>query len=167
MAIPNNTKSQPEVNVLVRPAKPQDVSQIVSLGAKFHAESPFSGFTDFSAGDFEQTALALIEGRMPGCLFVASRFGEIVGIAGSIRFPLFFNLSVTAEQEVFLWADPANRNGIGMRLLDALESAAVSSGASVFLTGALAGLRDEAVGRAYRRRGYRAAENTYIKDFAS
>lgn len=111
--------------------------------------------------------MSLIEGRVPGALFVADDAGVLVGIAGGIRFPLFFNHSVAAEQEVFLWAAPKFRNGVGMLLLNELERDAEANGVSVFMTGAIAGLREEVVGRAYRRRNYRAAESTFIKDLAS
>jgi hypothetical protein len=40
-------------------------------------------------------------------------------------------------------------------------------GAHVFMSAAIAGLRDGAIRRVYERRGYRPAENTFIRNLHS
>ncbi len=162
-----DTTSKLKVDILVRKARHDDLSQVVALGAQFHEESKFSNLCEFVPQDFEQTALSIIEERTAGSLFVADMGGVIVGIAGAVFFPFYFNFSSVAAQEVFLWAAPEHRSGIGMLLLDQLEEDAMTRGGSVFMTGAIAGLRDDAVARRYRMRGYSPGENTFMRRLSS
>lgn len=161
------TTSKPKVDILVRNARRDDLSQVVALGAEFHEESKFRDLCEYVPADFEQTALSIIDGRTAGSLFVADKGGVLVGMAGAVFFPFYFNFSSVAAQEVFLWAAPEHRSGIGMQLLDRLEEDAMSRGGSVFMTGSIAGLRDEAVARRYRMRGYSPGENTFMRRLSS
>lgn len=152
--------AQQKVNVLVRLANQDDVSQMVALGEKFHAKSSLAEFGSFVPSDFSKMIEAILCAQAKGALFVADGENGLVGMAGAVYFPLYFNFSVMVAQEVFLWAEMP---GLGMRLLGALEANAIENGVSGFMTGSIAGLREEAVGRAYRMRGYRPVENSYMR----
>jgi hypothetical protein len=165
MLSPEILSDKTKVNVLVRKATHDDVSDLVEMGEKFHAKSSFSEFGEFVADDFSQTVESIMSGKMPGALFVADDGSQLVGMAGAIYFPLYFNFSSTLGQEVFLWAE--KETGLGMRLLDALERHAADNGVVGFMTGSISGLRDEAVGRSYRMRGYRPGENSFMKRLSS
>jgi GNAT superfamily N-acetyltransferase len=103
----------------------------------------------------------MIEGA--GVVLVAEDEGRIVGIAGGIFFPLYFNHAHKSGQVLFLYVEPGRRDGLGGKLLAALENAAREAGCQSWIMIALDQVAPEATGRLYRRRGYRAAEHSWIR----
>lgn len=91
---------------------------------------------------------------------VASR---IVGMAGAMAFPHYFNANETAAEELFLWVEPEHRSGFGAQMLVAMEVWAKAQGALSFGMSSIELLRPEATARLYARRGYRATQRTFIK----
>lgn len=151
----------------IRAATEADLFSIVDMGQDFFNESGLQDIASWDAQSFEATARALIDGAVPGSLLVAEYDRELIGMAGSIMFPLYCNLSLTLAQEVFWWVDPEHRKGLGGSLLDELELDAKRKGANVFMSAQIAGQRDEAFARVYQRRGYRPSENLYMRKLAS
>jgi GNAT superfamily N-acetyltransferase len=101
-----------------------------------------------------------------GTLLVAESDGQCVGMSACVVFPFYANMQTKIGQEIFLFCKPEFRNGIGQALLDELEAEARRKGANVFISANLAGDRDKAFSRFYRRRGYAPSENTHIRVFA-
>jgi len=151
----------------IRAATPDDVISIVEMGKAFFEESPFASIAEWDAGSFQATVLSLMSGSTPGGLLVAESDGKLVGMAGYVIFPLYFNMSVFGGQEVFWYCRPEHRTGIGSTLMDELEIDAAKSGASFFIGAHLSGERDAAFSRLYRRRGYIPGESTHIRILAS
>ena len=146
---------------MIRPADEKDVGALVEMGRAFFEESGLPG--TFNEQDFAGTLRWLTGGDVSGGVMVAEVAGETVGMLGYVLFPLYCNFATTIGQEVFWYVHPGYRTGIGGELLIAAEQEARAAGASVFLMAALAGLRDVAIARVYEQRGYRPAENTFLK----
>jgi hypothetical protein len=151
----------------IRHAAPNDLRAIVDMGREFFEQSGSQNFTTFDESSFIATTIALMSGVSGGIILVAEVAEECVGMASSVMFPFYCNNATKISQEIFWFVKPDCRNGIGATLLDELEAEALRGGAHVFLTAALPGLRDRAIGRVYEKRGYRPAENTFVKRLSS
>lgn len=151
----------------IRHAEPSDLPAIIDMGRDFFEQSGNAEFTTFDDASFVTTVIALMSGISGGVLLVAEVGEKCVGMASCVTFPLYCNMATKVGQEIFWWVNPDCRNGIGSSLMDELEAEAMRSGAHVFLTAALPGLRDRAIGRLYEKRGYKPAENTFVKRLSS
>lgn len=151
----------------IRRATEGDVFDLVNMGQDFFAESGLQDVASWDATSFEKTVRALLAGDVPGSLLVAERDNEVIGMTGAIMFPLYCNLALMCAQEVFWWVAPEFRSGLGGALLDELEADVKRKGAHVFMSAQIAGQRDEAFARLYRKRGYRPSENTFIRKLTS
>lgn len=151
----------------IRRAEPNDLGEIIDMGREFFEQSGSQKFTTFDEASFVTTIIALMSGVSGGVLLVADVGERCVGMASSVTFPFYCNMATKIAQEIFWFVKPDCRNGIGATLLDELESEALRGGAEVFLTAALPGLRDRAIGKVYEKRGYAPAENSFIKRLSS
>lgn len=137
------------------------------MGRDFFEHSGSGKFTTFDEASLTATLIALMSGVSGGVLLVADVEGKAVGMAACVVFPFYANHATLIGQEVFWWADPAYRKGIGGSLLDELEAEATRKGAKVFMGAHLSGERDAAFARLYRRRGYTPAEQTHLRILSS
>lgn len=96
-------------------------------------------------------------------LLVAERDGRLIGMAGGLVSPLYFNHDHLTGQELFWWIDPKERGSIGVRLLETLENEARARGCQSWAMIALDKVDPERTARIYERRGYRASERSFIK----
>lgn len=151
----------------IRAATPDDITSIIDMGRAFFDESPFATIAEWDAGSFQATVLSLLSGSVSGNLLVAECDDKLVGMAGYVIFPLYFNMSVFVGQEVFWWCHADYRTGIGGDLMSEMEADAIKGGASLFIQANLAGKRDGAFSRLYRKRGYAPAENTFMRKLSS
>lgn len=151
----------------IRHAEPNDLPEIIEMGREFFDQSDNGEFTTFDDASFAVTIMALMSGISGGVLLVADVDGKCIGMASCVSFPFYANMATKCAQEIFWFVKPDCRNGVGSTLLDELENEAMRGGAQVFLTAALPGLRDKAIGRVYERRGYKPAENSYLKRLSS
>lgn len=148
--------------LMIRPATLDDLEKIAELGEEFHAEASWADVAPYNAGDCRQ-ALAVILAQ--GVILVAEDGGEIVGMAGGLIFPLYFNHAHLTGSEMFLWVRPDRRGSLGVRLLDAMEQAARAKGCASWGMALMASLNPEKTEQFYLRRGYRPHERTYLKVF--
>lgn len=155
------------MNAEIRHAQPEDLVAILEMGRAFFEQSGNSAFTTFDEPSLSATVIGLMSGVGNGALLVAVVDGEAVGIAAHVVFPFYANMNTKVGQEMFWYCKPDFRNGVGAALLDELEADARRKGADVFMSAAIAGLRDAAIGRVYQRRGYKPAENTFIRRLSS
>lgn len=133
------------------------------IGALFHAEARLGDIAEYRREDCETTLTRLIESDDGICL-VAEAGGQIVGVAGGLAHPFYFNHDHRTGMELFWWVHPNHRNGaVGRDLFDALENAARAIGCVSWGMIALDAVNPEAAGKIYQRRGYRASEHSYIK----
>lgn len=146
---------------MIRHATEADLPAIAEMGERFHGEAGWSDIANYNRADCEKSLQAMIEGA--GVVLVAEQDGRIIGIVGGIYFPLYFNHGHKSGQEMFLYVEPGLRDGIGAKLLIALEQAAREAGCQSWLMIALDHVAPEATGRLYKRRGYRPAEHSWIR----
>lgn len=157
------TPSQQSAPIVTRSASADDIPALVAMGAKFFAQSGFAGLVPFDDESFAKTLAGLIGDMIPGRVIAAWHENDIVGMAGFLLAPAYFNFGETIAQEVFLYVDDGHRFGAGQKLIDAMEESAIVDGAAILIIASLAGLRDAALARIYTRRGYRPAENSFVK----
>lgn len=147
----------------IRPAEPKDFLEVIEMGREFFEQSGNGAFTTFDEPSFTATVISLMSGVNKATLLVAESAGRTVGMAAHVVFPFYANMNTNISQEIFWFVKPDFRNGIGSALLEELEADARRKGADVFMSAAIAGLRDGAIARVYERRGYKPAENTFIR----
>jgi GNAT superfamily N-acetyltransferase len=150
----------------IREAGLIDMPALLRMGQAFFDQAGLDTLTQWDEASFEATAQMLIASE-PGILLVAEADGHGVGMAGALVFPAYFNVNVWVGQELFWFVSPQHRFGVGAALIARLEEEAKRRGASLFIAGAVAGLRDAAIARLYARRGYRPTEYSFIKAIAS
>lgn len=151
----------------IREAQPNDLPALLDMGRDFFEVSGNSAFTTYDEPSLTATLIALMGGVSGGVLLVADVEGRAVGMAACVVFPFYANMGTLIGQEIFWWADPAHRKGIGGALLDELEAAAARKGAKIFIGANLSGEHDAAFARLYRRRGYSPGETTHIRVLSS
>jgi predicted N-acetyltransferase YhbS len=151
------------VNAEIRHAEPNDLNALLDMGREFFQVSGNERFTTFDESSLTATLISIMSGVSGGVLLVAEVDSKVVGMAACVVFPFYANHATLIGQEVFWWASPEHRKGIGGALMDELEAAATRKGAKVFIGANLSGERNAAFERMYRRRGYVPAENTHIK----
>ena len=147
---------------IIRDAIEADLVAIAEMGERFHAEAGWGDICAYDRRDCEATLAHLVESP-DGILLVAEAGGALVGMAGGLAHPLYFNRAHKTGQELFWWVAPGLRDGTGRALLDRLEDAARSIGCISWAMMCLARVKPALMGRLYERRGYRASELTYIK----
>lgn len=143
---------------MIRDAKPDDVGRILELGERFFNEA---GWPRVASWDRESVIDTLEKLATEGVLLVAEDEGRVVGIAGAPVGPAYFNSAIRMSQELFWYVDKGARAGLPM--LDALEAGCAAKGSHVHIQGAVSGLREGALDRVYRARGYTPAERYFIK----
>jgi hypothetical protein len=147
----------------VRTARPDDVPAVVTMGGKFFAASPWRTVAAWDDASFAKTLRLLIEKPECGGLIVAEDEGRVIGMAGFLLFPSYFNFAALCGEEIFWWVEEGHRYGAGQMMLDAMEGAAKAKGAILFVMGCIAGMRSPALARLYERRGYRASDNRFVR----
>lgn len=155
------------MNAEIRHAEPSDFNELIEMGREFLEQSGNTSFTTFDEASFSATLISLMSGVNNATLLVAESAGKAVGMAACVVFPFYANMNTKLGQEIFWYCKPEFRNGMGAALLDELEAEAARNGADVFMSAAIAGLRDGAIGRVYQRRGYKPAENSYMRRLSS
>jgi GNAT superfamily N-acetyltransferase len=143
---------------VIRPAVEADLPRLLEMGRRFFDASGYSDITEYDPASTEASLRMLME---VGVLLVAER-DEVIGCAGALVYPFYFNSGHLTGQELFWWVEPEHR-GVGMDLYHALEQAVKDKGAQSFSMIALDKLNPERVGEMYRKVGYRPSDHSYIK----
>lgn len=148
---------------MIRLAQAVDLGALLAMGRAFFAATGYSDIAQFDDASFAKTVEHLMTGDAV-CL-VAEVDGRVVGAAGALAYPFYFNAAHKTGQEVFWWLNPEHRGGqLGIHLFAALESWAKDQGCQSFTMIALDAVDADRVGRIYRRCGYRPSEHSYIKE---
>lgn len=148
---------------MIRRALLSDLDALTTMGRRFFAATEYSDIVQFDESSFQNTAKHLMTGDAV-CL-VAEVDGQVVGAAGALAYPFYFNTGHKTGQEVFWWLNPEHRGGqLGIQLFAALEAWATAQGCQSFTMIALDAVDADRVGRIYKRCGYRASEHSYIKE---
>jgi GNAT superfamily N-acetyltransferase len=146
----------------VRPADYADIPALVELGRAFFIASDMESLAAFCPESFAISLHNMI-GAEDAILLAAEVGGNVVGFAGAMVFPSYWNSLVRIGQETFFWINPSHRGKLGGVLLEVLQQEAKYKGARSFLMVALEALRPSSVGKLYTRNGYRPLEHSYWK----
>jgi hypothetical protein len=142
---------------MIRPATPEDLSAIVSLGAKFHAASPYADIA-YDPGKVAETVSGLME---TGVVVVCEQGGTVKGMAAAMKGEVWFASGSTSAQELFWYAEDCGIESHGLRL--ALEQWAADEGCSGFSMICLENPKMPTLSRLYRMAGYRPIEHHFLK----
>lgn len=148
------------MDALIRPAIDGDFPALVEMGRAFNEEAGYADSIPFDAASFGRTLKVLAEVKL---LLVADKGDGPIGMAGADVAPSICNHSVLMAREAFWYVMPGQRNGVGGRLLRALERCAKAYGAQFFDAIAEEGHRNVPLDRIYRGNQYALAEHTYRK----
>lgn len=147
---------------MIREATLDDIPQMLVMGQRFFTAAGWDDIASYDPDSMERTMRFLIEGDS-GVIFVLDDDG-LVGMAGAMVNPFYFNASHLTGSELFWWVEPEHR-GHGGLLFDNLEAWAAGKGVQTFAFVAVDRLKPKVMGRLYEMRGYRASEHSYIKRF--
>lgn len=148
---------------MIRPATPDDHSEIAAMLADFHAAAG-SQYTNFD----RESALKTIDHLATlstGAVLVAEQEKRLYGVIAGIIIPVFVDFSQLQAHEAFMWVRPEARGvGAGAGLIAGLEAWAQARGAKTLTMVAFHGSDADGVGALYRRRGYAPFEYHFIKE---
>ena len=149
--------------MIVRAAVESDLSRVLKLGKAFFDQAGWPQISSWHPPSIEQFLRSLMFGPADGGLLVAEHGGAVVGMFGYLCFPFYFNFNEIAAQELFWYAEDQHRFGAGAAMHDHFEDVARQRGVNVVIMSAVSGLRDKALARLYRRRGYQSGEMNFLK----
>ncbi len=152
--------------MIVRLAINRDLPECLELGRRF-TESVYLGEL---VGYDDESAAALLDNLITnddGILLVVENDAALVGMAGAILYPFYFNKDHKTGQELFWFIEPEHRHGrLGLELLEAMEGEALAKGARSFMMVALEEHEPERLAKFYARHGYRATERVFTRTLA-
>lgn len=143
---------------MIRRAREGDTQALLAMGERFFAASGYGEVTEFDRESFRGTIERL---ATDGVLLVVEGAYGLVGMAGAMVYPFYFNVKHQTAQEMFWWVDTEHR-GVGSKLFDAMVEQVKARGAKSLSMIALDALEPEKVGAFYRRRGFRPSERSFI-----
>lgn len=153
--------------MIVRKADASDLPQYVVLAQMFHAASPMHGSIAFDVQGYSDFYLASLKNNSMG-IWLAEIDGEVVGICGALAYPLYFNPSALAVQELWWWLTPAARgSGAGGKMFKQIEQWAKERKASALFMIALEDSKAKKMENLYIRAGFKPMERTFIKEVTS
>jgi GNAT superfamily N-acetyltransferase len=144
---------------MIRAATAKDLPDIVLLGEEFHemAKLPIP----YHAPSTESFIRGMLSVDHAG-VFVIDRDGSVVGMAGVILAPVFFNAGEKAASEMFWFVGKDYRGHPDSKaLFEKLEEWAKEKGAAMLTMAALSS--NPGIGALYERRGFVQTEIHYAK----
>lgn len=149
----------------IRPATFTDLDALIAMGQALHDESPrYQGMA------FNPAKLRVLFDRLQGsilapvgCVFVAERDGEIVGMTVGLIVDRWFS-DERFLTDLTLYVKPEHRRGTTfMRLVRALEGWARAEGIADLALGVSTEIHAARTVEAYEAMGYRLAGYTMVK----
>ena len=145
---------------MIREATHGDIPRLNEMGEAFWSKSPWAAVGPYCPEKAAHGFATYIDGDMFG-VFVIEADGHVCGAICVLAADLWTVSGGVLAQELFWWVEPA-----GAAEAHALwvrgEDWAREQGAPVLAMIRLEGLRDAAVDRLYRRRGYKLKEHLYV-----
>ena len=145
---------------MIREARASDIPRLTEMGAAFWNGSPWAVCGPFDA---EKSAIGFAN------FIAADAVGLFVidnnGVCGAICVVISDLWTVSGgvlAQEAFWWVEPAGSKE-ALALWERGEAFAREKGAQALAMIRLDGMRDEALDRLYRRRGYQMKEHLYTR----
>ena len=137
---------------MVRQATLSDIPELLRLGRKFHAASPYASMVRFNDEDMTATLNNLINGA--GVVFKTRH-----AICGGLITPLLFNHKALVGAELFLFSE----KGTGLDVRKAFEKWASDNGAKYIQMSCLVNTKEKPMRRLFRSFGYDAKEVSFLK----
>lgn len=136
------------------------MAAIVGHGRQFFDSLPYRDLLRFDAASFKASMRQVMDSEL---LLVVERGGRIVG-SGAMSFaPAYHNTAEMIGQELYWFVQPGERDGAGQALLAALVAAAEERGARLISLACTTGMRDAALARLYRARGYTEVHRAFLR----
>lgn len=135
---------------MIRKATHDDLDTVVSMGADFHAYSPWSAIP-FDRDSTKDFCGRLVDG---GVILISDH-----GMIGGLVNPLYFNPAYLIGCELFWWAKSGGKD-----LMTAFEDWGMEQGVSAFQFSALGDDKSERMALLFDRAGYRKVETGYFKE---
>ncbi len=153
---------QSESTIVTRLSHEGDICQIAKLGKQLWLELDYASVVEYDEESVIETCLQL---HHNGVLLVSTDDGTIVGFAGAVVTPIFFNIKHRTLSEVFWWVEPAYRcEGVGTMLLQCLEDAAIEHKCRFISPILHRNAAEGQAGKLMAHLGYDAIETTYVKE---
>jgi hypothetical protein len=147
--------------VRVRPARTDDLPEVIRMGKAFFEKSAYKGIGFDEASCVELFNKLVVS---DDALLLIAEQDSPVGMIGALRYPFYMNNSHLTVQELFWWVDEdARGTRAGLSLIAGIESWATESGAKSVQMMCLDSLEPERIGNLYKRRHYKASDHSYIK----
>jgi GNAT superfamily N-acetyltransferase len=151
--------------MIIRLATPDDLNDIMRMAVDFFDAAGLAAITEIDTLSVINTVEHLMADEH-AVVLVAEIDDSLVGMAGALAFPFYFNRNHLTCQELFWWVDPSYRaEGTGKALLHSLENWAQRLGASSISMISLHQVDGERVGKLYKHAGYTPSEQSYIRRF--
>lgn len=145
---------------MIRQATQEDLSAIVEMSRHFYATTFYSTWAQFDPTTVYDLAENLADNHV---MLVAQDGDKYVGMVGLFVAPFMFDRGVTAAYEVVWWVDPEYQgNGVGQKLLAAIEPACKARGAQAIQMVRLATSPPQAEAL-YEKLGYKFSEASHTK----
>ena len=146
----------------IRRATHADIPEIVRMAVLFYATTEYAPLVPFDEATVGHLAQVMIEHHL--FLVAGGAAGEpLLGMVGMFTVPFTFNRHWKMAAELVWYVDPAaQRNGLGMQLLHAMEDEGVQDACQLFQMMTLATSPKHA-SDAYLRDGYVPAGNSFLK----
>lgn len=147
--------------MIIRFATDADLEALIRIGRDFYE---FNVYKEHVELDPESLATTIAMLRADHVLLVAEEGDKVVGAAGALIAPLYWNHAKKQGVEIFWWLDPEHRGGgNGKRLRRMLEDVARMRGADFWNMIALEASEPEKVGAMYEKDGLKLVEHIYMK----
>lgn len=144
---------------MIRPAQKEDFGELARMGRAF-VDIAYGG--NFDPDSFIKQVISMMNGT--GVVFIMEVNGQVVGAAGALVYPKWFNHSIKVAQEVFWWVDEAHRGQLmSVRLFDAIDRWMMDSEATEHIVSNNATIEPEKAARFYQHRGFVWSESNFVR----
>jgi len=147
----------------IRNAAVSDFPILLEMAGKFLSSSPCAEHSTIDPDSLTQTLAVLIDSHL---LIVAEIDGAVIGTAGAMLTPTYWNYNELQGLEFFWWLEKDYRgSGAGQALQYELTRRAKERGVKFWHMVALENDKVESLGALYKRSGFKLIERTYLKVF--
>lgn len=149
------------MDYLIRFLHSDELSKIESIARAFFVEAKYQG--QFAFDKFSQFWESLIaQGNAE--IFVAERFGEVVGLIGVFFTPDMYNGSLSTWVNFWYVLPDVRGTGLGARLFATMEQESRVRGASSILAGHLLAINSDGFRGFFESKGFSLRELSYRKE---
>lgn len=148
--------------MLIREAGPNDFDTMLGIAHKFFEFNAYRQHSSIDDKSMLETFWNLHMGHV--LLVVVTDDNKVVGMAGAMIGPVFWNSNHIQGLEMFWWVDVEYRKGgIGSQLRMELQAAAEAKGVKFWNMVALKESMHDQVCAQYERAGFTPVETVYMK----